>query len=208
MIPAAITDLLPSADALPTQGDLLPLILGVVFLLCGWLLYWTSIQISGALIFGGVGVVLAEVAIDLNPDLSELVILILRVGSLAIGVVLGILAARQVHRVAFFIIGWLVGAVGYFKLMREISKDFSWADNDLLIGFGTPVAGLLLGFIVVRFDRWMIALGSSIVGALLIAGALEDVIPAWATPAIAAVGFGIQFVIVSKLRSEPDRKSS
>jgi hypothetical protein len=182
----------------------LPLVAGLLFLFAGWLLYWASVNVSGALVVGGMGFVVAEGVLHYLPQATPLQANMLRIGSVVAGLVLGVVIGRQIHRLAFFCLGWLLGAVGYFKLMGVLARDFDWAKSDLIVAFGTPVMGLIVGFLAVQFDRLLIAAAASVVGALLIEAGLREQLPFWAAPAIALFGFVTQMALTRKRRAKKE----
>ena len=156
----------------------IPLVAGLLFLLLGWLLYWSSINFLGALMLGGLGLVIAEGVHLLFPDLTAMQVIMLRGVGLIGGAVTGLFVARMVHSLAFFIFGWLLGAVGFFKGYLAVCKHLEMDPNDLILAFGTPVVGLILGMIVLKMDRWLSIIATSLIGALLVTSGVND----WQAP--------------------------
>jgi hypothetical protein len=184
-----------------------PLVAGLVFLLLGWILYWSSVNLLGALILGGLGLVIAEGVHILFPDLTAMQVIMLRGVGIIGGAVTGLFVARMVHRLAFFIFGWMLGAVGFFKGYLAACKHLEMEPNDLVLAFGTPIAGLLLGMIVVKMDRWLSIIATSLIGALLVTSGVNDWQAPILMPALCGLGILFQGAICSLKKREPKKSS-
>lgn len=182
-------------ESLQGSIDPVPLGVGIVFLLLGWVLYWGSVNLLGALVVGGLGLVITEGIGMLLPDLEPLHLVLLRGGGVIAGVMLGLFVAKLVHRVAFFVFGWLLGATFFFKGLLALGGQLDWDANDLLLAIGTPLAGLVLGFLAVWLDRWLSIIATSLLGALLVSSGVNDWNAIILIPALCAVGILLQGMI-------------
>lgn len=174
--------------------DPVPFAAGVAFLLLGWVLYWASVNMLGALLVAGLGLVIAELALLVLGDLGTVAVTALRVMAIAVGAAGGILIAQLVHRLAFFTLGFLVGGVGFFRGFLVLGAHLGY-ENDLALAFGTPVAGLILGLLAVTWDRWLSIIATSLLGALLLTSGLYDWQAVFVLPISAALGILVQGVI-------------
>ncbi|MCC5875136.1 MAG: DUF4203 domain-containing protein [Candidatus Sumerlaeia bacterium] len=198
MLPREVTVMLEIPENLQSAVEPIPLAVGIVFLLLGWLLYWGSVHLLGALLIGGLGLVLAESLTLLFPDIEPLYVLLMRASGVIIGVAAGLLIARLVHQVAFFIFGWLVGAIVFFKGCLAIGRHLEFEVNDLVLAFGTPVAGLILGIIAVRADRWLSIIATSLLGAILVTAGVNDWNAPILIPVLCALGILLQGMICTR----------
>lgn len=181
--------------------DPVPFAAGLTFLLLGWILYWASVNMLGALLVAGLGLVVAELAMLAVPDLAPVAVMAVRVLAFALGAVAGILIAQLVHRLAFFALGFLLGAVGFFRGVF-VFGEYLGQENDLLLAFGTPVAGLVLGVLAVAWDRWLSIIATSLLGALLLTSGLHDWRAHLVLPIATAAGIVIQGMICHRRRRE------
>lgn len=131
----------------------------------------------------------------LISDLEPLHLVLLRGAGVIAGVMLGLFVAKLVHRVAFFVFGWLLGATFFFKGFLALGGQMDWEANDLLLAIGTPLAGLVLGLLAVWLDRWLSIIATSLLGALLVSSGVNDWNAIILIPALCAVGILLQGMI-------------
>jgi hypothetical protein len=180
------------ADKLPPES-VPPLVCGLVFLLAGWGLYWLSLNLVGGVLGGGLGLIGAEAIAGLN-SLEGTNLNLVRCAGFVIGLVAGILLVRWLHRLAFFLSGSLLGGTGFFLAVSALraAGEPEWAQDDMVLAFGTPVAGLIVGVLSVACAKYLVALSTSLIGGLLVMQALEWPWHGWPLPAIALGGFAFQ----------------
>ncbi|MCC6546764.1 DUF4203 domain-containing protein [Candidatus Sumerlaeota bacterium] len=149
--------------------DVVLVIAGAVFLLAGWLLYWVSLNIAGGMIGGGVSLVLCELMLQLTEDLTPLQQNLIRGGGFLLGLIVGVLLVRWLHRLAFFVAGSLLGGAAFFLIVSAFRElDAEWAQGDALLAFGTAIAGAVAGAVCVASAKFIIALCTAAIGAVLI----------------------------------------
>ncbi len=149
--------------------DYLPLAAGVLFLLGGWLLYWVSLNVVGAVLAAGLALSVAEFFIGLT-ELTETQTIVIRATSLVLGSIAGVLLFRFLHRAAFFLMGAAASASGTLALMNALPADTEpeW----LLWGVTQSGAALLAagigGALTVKLSRYVLIAMTSCAGAYLI----------------------------------------
>lgn len=148
--------------------DLVPVIAGAVLLLFGWALYWIALNTAGALLFGAGGLMLCT-WIGANEEMSGGALLALRAGGAVLGGVIGALFFQWVHKFAFFALGFLAGLGGAIAIVlaaREAGME--WAEPELMLWVGTPVAGLVMGLLATVLDKYVIAVVAATLGSALL----------------------------------------
>lgn len=185
------------------------LVVGCLLLLAGWTLYWVSLNISGAILGGGIALALHMViARGLHP--GEAVAPLLQVLIFLGGAVVGAIAARFLHRFVFFVLGAAAGIAGFitiFQLVRDApSAPLSGVDPDLIFAFGIPIAGTIVGLLGAIYSRLMIAVLSSVVGALLVSTLLEWPINAIAIPPMILLGLSVQLTLTKRRRKKKEEE--
>lgn len=186
-----VTAFVQSADWLPLAG-------GAALLLFGWYLYWISIHVAGAAIFGGISLLLAT-SLAGGREWSSDAVLALQAGTAGIGAIAGVVIVRQAHRMIFFLWGALATGVLLFLSLQwargNVEALPGWLGGELALAFLPPLGGLVGGFLLLRFDRVMLAACTALLGSLLACEGLR-----WGTGAIpvlplAAAGFTFQMVL-------------
>lgn len=142
---------------------------GLLFLFAGWFFYWFSTHLTGGVLLAGAGLLLAGV-VSTQMDLAggqEIAVLI---GGAAAGALIGIVLARAVHALAFFLIGCATGAALFYTVMSAIRRgvEDGFLANDAFLAFGIPVVGVVVGWLAVAFSRVATIIVTSILGAALI----------------------------------------
>ncbi|CAN5259354.1 hypothetical protein BH09SUM1_BH09SUM1_25000 [soil metagenome] len=185
--------------------DLVPLAVGAVLLLAGWILYFCSLWVTGGLLGGSLGLLIAE-AIGNNTDMTDSSALLLKAGLAAFGALLGIVIARSLAKTAVFILGVLVGGAVFFSAATAYYAGGS-DQGDLVISFGTPAAALAMGILCVAFEKLLIALGTSLVGAFLVMEGVNERWGLWPILPLALLGTGVQLGIARGRKSRKIEKS-
>jgi hypothetical protein len=185
--------------------DLIPLTAGILFLLAGWLLYWLSLNAAGCIIGGGIGLLGAEALLTVL-DLREPWGLVIQAGATVLGAIIGALIARFLHRTAFFIIGAAAGCLAWYFSVNALRRDdlAAWAENDAIFAFGVPAGGVICGIIAVISDRYLIALASSVLGAVLVMIGVQWQWGVWPVIPLALAGFLIQIGLTSRKKKRQD----
>ena len=188
----------------PEGLNVLALAAGASFLLAGWTLYWLSLNAVGAVLGGGFGLVIAELAIPL-AEVSDDAALGIRIGGIVIGLVAGIFIARSFHKVAFFAAGTLLGGIAWYVAivrLRDAGLAPEWAESSLALAVGTPVAAVVCGLLAMLADRLVIAMATAVAGAVLVMIGVNWQWGTWPVVPLAIVGFLIQASLTSKRRKK------
>lgn len=147
----------------------LPLILlGLAIGLLGWVLYWAGIPLIGGVVGacagGALGVVVSgfvKTAWSLPMFLGMGVVL---------GGVLGIIMMRAIQIYFFFICGASLGGTLTWHLLQQKAVHDMAANSPSWAALVAVAVGTLVGgFLMVRLRRFVIALISSIAGAIIVA---------------------------------------
>jgi len=184
--------------------DVVLLVAGLVFLLGGWLLYWTSLNIAGGLIGGGIGLIIAEVGLLAFDQLEPLQQNALRGAGFVLGLIAGVMLVRWLHRLAFFVAGSLVGGAAYYLIVCAFRENGAeWAQNDAVLAFGTAVAGSISGAVCVFAAKFIIALCTAAIGAVLIMQSIG-----WPWSGLAVIPLGIVGFACQLGLAKPWRRSA
>ena len=180
-----------------------PLIIGCTLLLLGWILYWMTIQMAGVFILGGAGLLLADSMGNLF-EFKGWELFALQLAGGCLGSAVGLLVARFLHRVVFFIQGTIIGAVAFHVLVTALRGKTPWEfiDNDFFYAFGIPITGVLAGFICVALADYIIILATSVIGSLLIVGQFEWPMEGLIAVGMMVVGGGWQIAVSRPLRKK------
>ncbi len=181
------------------------LIVGSIFLIGGWLLYWLSIHLYGAVIIGGAGFMLADF-IGSKMGLEDTQLLIAQISGGAIGALLGVVISNLMHYVAFFVFGCIVGASVFYTIVSAGRADYAaeWARSDAFFAFGIPIAGVLMGALSVFFSRFVITITTATIGATLIMASLNWPLGGLGIPLLALAGGIVQYAIAKPFRKEDE----
>lgn len=188
--------------------NLLALVVGAVFLLAGWTLYWLSLNVAGAVIGGGMALLVAELLLPL-AHLSDDEMLGVRIGAVVVGLLAGIFIARTFHRIAFFAAGTLLGGIAwYVAIMRLRAAGMApeWAEDPVALLAGTPIAAGVAGLLAVLADRLVIALATAVVGSVLLMIGVDWQWGSWPAVPLALLGFLVQVGATSKRRKKKDEE--
>ena len=187
------------------------LIGGLVVGLFGWLLYWAGIPIMGGIVGasagGSLGIIIADlVQSSINPNIF------LGAGVL-IGAVLGVLLMRAIQTYFFFVVGAsLGGSVAWQVVHHGLARGATF--NPDLKTMGIILGGALLGgFLMVYFRRFVVALGTSVGGAVMVTYGIPATVSQYKLQILLvclAVFLAVQVGLVRRFveRDEFDRRMS
>jgi xanthosine utilization system XapX-like protein len=153
-------------EILNYEIKILPLIAGGSIAFLGWLLYWLSINITGAS-FGGTAGVLLGALLSLLFGKEELFYPLVAILGI-VGIILGTIIIRKIHKLVFFLTGFALGAL-IMSPVFEILKIF-------LVGFFISfyikillkiLCGIICGFLLYKFNRYVISVLTALTGSLL-----------------------------------------
>jgi hypothetical protein len=180
-----------------------PLIIGCTLLLLGWILYWMTIQMAGVFILGGAGLLLAD-SIGGLFEFKGWELFALQLAGGCLGSAIGVLVARFLHRVVFFIQGTIIGAVVFHVLVTTLrgKTPFEFLGNEFFYAFGIPIVGVLSGFICVVLADYIIILTTSVIGALLVMEQFEWPMEGLIAFGMMLLGGGWQIAISRPLRKK------
>lgn len=193
------------------QVDPVLLIGGVLLLSGGWLLYWLSINLTGAVLLGGGAFLVASEAVEL-AGLEPTPALVVRLLATVAGGLFGVYLFRTFHMLAFFLAGLIAGGAGWWVAMDAIRGGAAapaWAQSDLVLAFGMPVAGIIVGGLAAMSDRLLITLVSAMLGAALTVAAVQHNLGGWPLFPLALLGFLLQYGLLRgrRGRNEDEEKA-
>lgn len=178
--------------------DWLQVAIGAAFLAGGWILYWFSLRFAGAVMLGTAVTALGLLLFGnrLEPGLPQV---LLAAGLLAVGAALGIALAKLMHNLVFFLAGAALGAGGYLAGLAAVlgQPDAPFGNQDAMVAFGAPVAAIVGGVLAVWLARWVVMLGTSLAGAIIVGRAIEFPLRGVEVVALTLIGFSIQMVLTS-----------
>jgi|GEM_PF-547838 len=154
-------------EILNVQVKLLPFLLGVGIAFFGWILYWFSINITGAAVGGAAGVCVGAFASLIMGRQEFFLPFVLILGF--IGLVFGIFLIRKVHRIVFFLMGVVLGILlelGIEKGMAEYGFfliDKMWVQIVVKLG-----SGIISGLLLVRFSRYIVSVLTAFCGTMIL----------------------------------------
>jgi hypothetical protein len=154
-------------DAMTPDAVQWPYLIGGLILgLFGWLLYWAGIPIIGGIVGdsagGSLGLIIHDlVQANIDPNVF------LGVG-VVIGAIIGVLLMRKIQTYFFFIVGTCLGGASAWQALRHQLPRGVPMTPDLKMSLIVLGCALLGGFIMVYFRRFIVALGTSVMGALLV----------------------------------------
>lgn len=155
--------------------DPIALLVGILFLLAGWLLYWVSLNVAAAILGGGAGLLISS-ALSEYLEMQAPWDLILAVFSAIACSVLLVALFRYLHHAFFFVFGFLLGAPMGFLVTNQLVNQWelfpSW-DPELVLAISIPLMGLLIGLLFVWAHRLLVALATAILGSMLIMEGVE-----------------------------------
>lgn len=186
-------------DGWTQQIDIVALVCGALFLFAGFALYRFTLTLAGVIIGGGLGLVVAQHIIPQLGDPTTLQQWLVRLGSIVMGILLGIILVRFVNWLLLFLVGGAISA-GIFFLVASALKD-SDSDNIALLAFGTPVAGVIGGLLTALLSRYLIAIATAIIGTTLIMQAT-----AWPWDGLPAIPLFLLGLVVQLGIARPWRK--
>lgn len=175
---------------------------GLALLLGGWMLYWMTLTLSGAVLFG-VGSLLAASLITSMMEVEPSVRLGIQVGAALIGALTGAFIFRAVHKFAFFALGAAVGSVAMLGIVahgREVG--WEWAATPAAVAIAVPVGAVVLGLISMAIDSVVIAIASSIIGGFLVMEGLGWPYGGLPILAIIPVGLAVQLGLTGGRRAK------
>ncbi len=179
---------------------------GLALLLGGWMLYWMTLTLTGAVLFG-VGSLLAASLITSMMELEPTVRLGIQVGAALIGAIAGAFVFRMVHKIAFFSLGAAVGLVVMLGLVAHgRSAGWEWADERNMVAIAVPVGAVVMGLISMSMDSVVIAVASSIIGGILVMEGLGWPYQGLPILAIVPIGLAVQLGLTGGRRAK--RKAS
>lgn len=180
------------------------LAVGVLLLSAGWLLYWLSINATGALLLGATGLLLGEGLSRLMGLEGPATVAMMAGGAIA-GAITGAILARLIHALLFFFTGVGVGAAVFFSIttaLRKAHPPDQWFASDEFFSFGLPVAGVLTGIVFVALSSWVVILATSLLGATLISAGLDWPLNGLLIPPLALVGIVLQAFLTKSKREK------
>jgi hypothetical protein len=182
------------------------LIPGILLCLMGWTLYWISLNLTGGLAGGAVGVAAVYLAAGLLKVDSNTMVWLVPLGGVC-GLALGIFFMRGLHRFLFFFAGSALGlAVG--------DRVFAWASlqvasaqqNPVLWRAGCAILCSLAGGVILLWgSRWVIALATAVAGSLLIVLSVNDPLFLLALAPLIPTSFLFQMGVLRRLLPDPKR---
>jgi len=179
---------------------------GLALLLGGWILYWMTLTLTGAVLFG-VGSMLAASLLTSILEIDEGVRMGIQVGAALVGALAGAFVFRLVHKIAFFTLGTAVGLVAMLGLVAlGRGLDWDWAESRNVVALVVPVGTVITGLIAMAMDSVVIAAASSIIGSLLVMEGLGWPYDGLPVLGLIPLGLVVQLWLTDAKRSK--RKSS
>lgn len=179
------------------------LVVGGLLLVAGWLLYWMSLNVTGALLFGATGLLLGE-GLSRLMGLEGAATVAMMAGGALLGAISGAILARLIHALLFFFTGAGVGAAVFFSVvtaLRAAHPSDQWFASDEFFAFGLPISGVLTGILFVVLSSWVVILATSLLGATLISAGLDWPLDGLLIPPLALAGIVLQ-AFLSKSKRE------
>lgn len=186
-------------------SDPIILIIGIAFLLAGWLLYWVSLHVAGGIIGVGIGLTLGSmIAAEFEMELW-IQYLIMAVSALLAAVLL-IFILKIFHHAFFFSVGALLGAGIGLAMARQLigMGYFAATSPDIVHVLSAAFMGVLFGIIFFFAQTTLIILSTATVGSLLIMDAMAWSLGALAFPVMLVCGVAFQFLMSGKKRIEDE----
>lgn len=146
---------------------ILPLVLGCAVTFFGWMLYWLSINVTGGALGGALGVLAGTLfsLIFRRPELFFPLVLVLGL----VGVILGIILIRKMHKLTFFLTGFVLGVLAGEPVILLLGRLgvllFTPFYVDMLIKCGLGVIG---GILVLYYNRYIITVLTAASGSLIL----------------------------------------
>ncbi len=154
-------------EILNFQIKILPFVIGAGVAFFGWTAYWLSINVSGATLGGTLGAGLGAGIALLLGRLELFLPLVIVLG--LVGIVIGILLIRKLHRLAFFLTGCALGVLVGEPIMLTLRNagiyPFEKLWTEILLKVGIGIAG---GLLLVRFNRYVVCVLTAAVGAVIL----------------------------------------
>lgn len=182
---------------------------GIALLAFGWLLYYASIWIAGGVLLGVGGFLLADIAhryFSIDPFWYAIL-----TGTVAVvATILGGWLSHALHKVGFFVGGFVAGLVGAIIFMTtnlpEATDLKAAMEQDLKVVVVAVIAATVLGILCLVLDWLLIAAAAAALGTALVLRGF-DLPPLWAA-AIGPGGFliqiGLRQVLVSSKKGKDD----
>ncbi len=181
-----------------TESIQLPfLLLGLAVGLFGWMIYWAGLPLIGGVVGAGAGASLGYLAAGAVQSPSALPFLL--GAGLILGAVMGVFLMRALQLYFFFAVGASLGGAGVFHLIeRGLLSGFvqpppHW-EGFLAIAFGA----LVLGLVLVKLRRFIVAVVTSVIGAVLVTVGLGPESANLVLPISLIVFLGVQIGLVRK----------
>jgi hypothetical protein len=179
---------------------------GLALLLGGWILYWMTLTLTGAVLFG-VGSLLAASLITSILELEPTVRVGIQIGAALIGAIAGAFVFRMVHKIAFFSLGAAVGLVVMLGLVAHgRSIGWEWTDERNMVAIAVPVGAVVMGLISMSMDSVVIAIASAVIGGILVMEGLGWPYDGLPILAIVPIGLAVQLGLTGGRRAK--RKAS
>lgn len=185
---------------------LLPLVAGAVLLLGGWVIYWFSLNAAGAVAAGGLALLVAELILPFT-GLGEGESLAIAATAATVGAIAGIVTVRAFHRTAFFLIGFILGGVGWYLVVTRLHEAGVAVETTgrLTVSLGGAlVAAVLGGLAAIVADRAAIALATAVAGAALLMVGVEWRWGTWPLVPLAVIGFLFQMGAGRRKKADKD----
>lgn len=148
--------------------QIVPLIIGIILALFGWVLYWGGLTITGAL-FGGSLAGAICVLVQFFAEFDEKTFLILFIVLFAIGAFAGIFVFKQIHRALFFVFGALLGVILSNPIAELLKKHELYTfEGDAAIVIFKAAAAIVFGIIIILASKYIISIITSVFGTFLI----------------------------------------
>ncbi len=170
---------------LDVQIHIAPLMLGFCLAFFGWILYWTGLNLSGA-VLGGFLCLAATLGVAVASGNMKLFFplgLILAVP----GALIGIFLFRKIHAAVFFFAGALIGIAAASAVLPALSAFrpafFAQPPGSWIF---KAACSLLGGLILWRFNRYIISVLTAAAGTILL-------MASWDFRGDPAVALGIYF---------------
>ncbi len=191
----------------PSSVDPTLLIPGVLLCLMGWTLYWLSLNLTGGLAGGSVGVAAVYLAAGFLKVDPDTMVWLVPLGGVC-GLAMGIFFMRGLHRFLFFFAGSALGlAIG--------DRAFAWTSlhvesaqlNPVLWRAGCAIFCSMAGGVILLWgSRWVMTLATSVIGSILIVLSVNDPLFLLALAPLIPTSFFFQMGVLRRLLPDPSRQ--